>query len=196
MAEHYFTEEPTSKLRKKTIIIEVNGKMLELETASGVFSFGKPDTGTLTLIRYMELPKHGKILDIGCGYGIIGIVAALETDCDVTMSDVNKRALMLAKKNAKMNGVNVRIVHSNLFENINEMFECILSNPPISAGKDIVFKLIEQSFEHLNKDGTLQIVARSKKGGRSIKQKMEEVFGNVETIGRQSGFHVYKSIKY
>jgi len=195
MTEHYYSEKQTSEKRETVIQFKLRNRVFSLRSASATFSPAKLDTGTGALLKYAEIPDEGNFLDLGCGYGPIGIVVALTTKCDVVMSDVNKRALTMAKKNARQYGIKVKIVKSFIFEDITGLFDCILSNPPMAAGKKVVFAMISGSFDHLKKDGSLQMVARAKKGGKSIKEEMLKIFGNCEIIGRQSGFHVYKSIK-
>ena len=112
------------------------------------------------------------------------------------MSDINKRAVMLARKNAELNSVSCRILQGNLYDKIEKKdFEVVLSNPPQTAGKEICFKVIEQSKSQLVAGGSLQIVARHKKGGKTLSEKMQEVFGNVKIIARESGYSVYFSEK-
>ena len=192
---HYFDPEQKSKANIQEVKADIFDNELILKTASGVFSKDHIDKGTLVLLSYADIKNSDNILDIGCGYGVVGISIAKAFRKNVTMSDVNKRAIMLSRKNAKLNNVDVNIIESNLFENIDGSFDTILSNPPQHAGKDICISIIEQSLNHLNEGGTLQLVARHKKGGKSLSEKMEEVFGNVDVLGIKSGFRVYISKK-
>lgn len=194
--EHYYSEEQKSPLNLKKISQRISGTNFEFCTASGIFSKDKVDKGTLILAENMVIDKNAKILDIGCGIGILGIAAAKLYDADVTMSDINKRAIMLAKKNIKLNNASADIQQGNLYEKIkDDGFDVILSNPPQTAGKEICFRLIEDSKIHLKQGGSLQLVARHNKGGRTLSRKMEEVFGNVKVISRKSGYWVYMSEK-
>lgn len=197
MTEHYYSKKQTSKLIKREWAINVSGRKLFFETASGTFSPKKLDIGTSVLLKYMQLPQKGRLLDLGCGNGVIGIVAAAENRLlEVILSDVNPRAIAAAKKNIKKNKLsNACVVQSDLFEKIGGTFDCILSNPPISAGRKTVFAMVSESFLRLNNGGSLQMVARKTKGGNMLANEMKKVFGNVEDIGRQSGFHLYKSVK-
>ena len=150
----------------------------------------------MILAENIVIDKNAKILDIGCGIGILGIAAAKLFDADVTMSDINKRAVMLAKKNIKLNNVNADIYQGSLYEKIKDNdFDAILSNPPQTAGKELCFRLIEDSKIHLKKGGSLQLVARHNKGGASLGEKMEQVFGNVKVIVKKSGYWVYMGVK-
>lgn len=194
--EHYYSQEQKSPAIIKKIGQEVKGKEFWFYTASGVFSKEKIDKGTLILSENMIVNKNDKVLDIGCGIGIIGIVAARLFDAKTVMSDVNKRAVMLAKKNVELNNVKAEVRQGNLYENVKgNDFDVILSNPPQTAGKEICFRLIEQSKEHLKKNGSLQLVARHNKGGRTLSKKMEDVFGNFKVIAKKAGYWVYLSVK-
>jgi 16S rRNA (guanine1207-N2)-methyltransferase len=102
---------------------------------------------------------------------------------------------MLTKKNAEVNNVEINALQSDIFSNIKENFDAILVNLPQHAGKDICFKMIEESYKHLNSNGSLQAVSRHQKGGKSYQKKMEEVFGNCTDIGKGSGYRVYMSVK-
>lgn len=197
MTEHYYSKKQTSALVKRRWAIDIGGRVLQFETASGTFSPRKLDLGTKALLDSMQLPPEGSVLDLGCGNGMVGIAAAAENaKLHVVLSDVNSRAVMEAKSNIKRNRLkNAVALQSDLFEKITEKFDCILSNPPISAGKSVVFAMVAQGFANLDPGGSLQMVARSKKGGASISKEMGRVFGNVEVIAKQSGFSVYKSVK-
>ena len=194
--EHYYSENPTSEFRIKKISQNINGVKFEFFTASGVFSKDKIDMGTLVLAENMIIKKNSKVLDVGCGIGVLGIAAAKLFDADVVVTDINKRAIMLAKKNIELNNIRAEIFHGNLYEKIKDKdFDAVISNPPQTAGKELCFQLIEHSKNYLKENGSLQIVARHNKGGKTLSKKMEEVFGNVKTVGRKSGYSVYLSDK-
>jgi len=193
--EHYFTQKPKSRSKEKKIEYHFFEKTFIFLTSSSVFSKDKIDLGTNLLIKESKI-TDAKILDIGCGYGVVGIVLkTLYPKADITMSDVNERALLLAQHNCTLNSVEIKTIKSHLFDNIKEKFDIILSNPPQSAGKKLCFDLIQQSYGHLSKKGVLQLVARPSRGGRSLAGKMKEVFGNVTIIGRKSGYSLYYSEK-
>lgn len=192
--EHYYSQEQASPLNIKKISQKISGKNFEFFTASGIFSKDKIDTGTIVLAESMVMADNCKVLDIGCGIGVFGIAAAKFFNADVAMSDINKRAVMLAKKNLELNKVKAEIFQGNLYEKIKgNDFDVVLSNPPHNAGKEICFQIIMQSKNHLKHGGSLQIVARHNKGGKTLSKKMEEVFGNVKVISRKSGYSVYLS---
>ena len=194
--QHYYSEQQKSLLGVKKIRQKIKGIDFEFYTGSGIFSKGKVDKGALILAENMIIAKNQKVLDIGCGIGVLGIVATKLFDADAVLSDINKRAVMLANKNTKLNNMKAEIFQGNLYEKINQNdFDVILSNPPQNAGKKLCFELIEESKEYLKNNGTLQIVVRHNKGGKTLSEKMKEVFGNVKVIAKKSGYWVYQSFK-
>ena len=196
--EHYFTRRPKSNINMRIIHEVVRGFSLSLYTGSSVFSPKKIDNGTRLLAERMIIPSKSKVLDLGCGYGVLGIVAKkVCPNCEVYMSDINERAIMLASMNAKLNNVKIKIRPGNLFEPWkNQKFNVVLLNPPMSAGKKICFDMIKGSYDHLEENGSLQIVVKYRKGGKIIQSEMEEVFGNVEVVARKSGYRILMSRKF
>lgn len=194
--EHYYSEKQSSQLKIKKIKQRINGINFEFYTSSGIFSKDRIDKGTLLLAENMDVDEEDKVIDIGCGIGILGIAAVKLHNANAVMSDINERAVMLAKKNLKLNNLKAEICHGNMYEKINEHdFDAIISNPPQTAGKELCFQLIQQSKNYLKKNGSLQIVARRNKGGESLSKKMQEVFGNVKVIAKSGGYWVYLSVK-
>ena len=195
--EHYYTVEPTSKLKvREARLVLKNGHEYIFKTPSGVYSYGKIDKATQVLLENLKV--HGKkVLDLGCGYGVIGIVQKKEyPDLEVYMSDINKRAVEFAKINAKNHNVEVDIRWGNLYEPWEGMkFDMIVSNPPIVAGKKVWMEIVKRAPEFLEEGGSLQIVAYHNKGGRRIRDFMKEVFGNVEELCKTGGIRVYRSVK-
>jgi len=191
--DHYFSAEPSCDDRFGIIKATLRGRNLQFLTSSSVFSKKKIDLGTSVLIDAMVLPESGSVLDIGCGYGAVGITAAaLNPKLNVTMTDVNMRAVRLAKQNVESNRVrNAQVLYGYLYEPVANMrFNCVLSNPPVSAGMDIVRAIIEGAPQVLSSGGSLQMVIRSKIGAKSLPELFTEVFGNCEVLTRQSGFRV------
>ncbi|MCD6576371.1 MAG: class I SAM-dependent methyltransferase [Nanoarchaeota archaeon] len=196
--EHYFVKKPKSKKKEYKFQANINGIPLTFITASGIFSPRKIDLGTLTLITYMQFRRGDKILDLGCGYGAIGIAAAkMCPSCKVTLVDINERAVECAKKNIKINNVSNATAKQSFFFSAlkNEKFNVILLNPPQTAGLEVCYKLIEGAYEHLKEGGSLQMVVRKRHGGQRLADKMEEIFGNIEVLGKKGGYWVYKSVK-
>jgi 16S rRNA G1207 methylase RsmC len=199
MTDHYYSEQQQSELRIKQIQVTLFNKSFAIFSAPGIFSKSELDKGTKLLIENAQIPATATIIDLGCGYGIVGLTLFKKnknTKC--IFVDINQRSLLLTKKNLhyhKIQSERFEIIHSNLYENLKDKtVDIILSNPPQSAGKDICLQIIEQAPEHLNKNGSLQLVARPNKGGKTLAKKMKEVFGTVEIIGRGYGFCVYRSI--
>jgi 16S rRNA G1207 methylase RsmC len=196
--EHYFAAKPKSKPRFGLIRTHLRGRLFEFVTASGVFSKDRIDLGTRLLIESMILPKEGNILDIGCGYGAVGVVAALcNQHLNVFMVDVNIRAVRLARRNAEINNANNIVTkRGNLYEPINGLiFDCVLSNPPVSAGMLTVRAIIDGAPAHMRKGALFQMVVKSKVGGERLCRILDDSFGNVEVLARESGYRVLVSKK-
>ncbi|MBU0615008.1 MAG: class I SAM-dependent methyltransferase [Nanoarchaeota archaeon] len=194
MKEHYYTEKPTSELRISTIKARLRGREFTFKTGSGVFSIKHIDNGTQLLIDNAIVTDGQRILDLGCGYGPVGIaLKKIFPKCEVVLTDINERAIKLARQNAKLNGVQVDLVQGDKYSSVTGKFDVILVNPPQNAGKDVCFEMIVLAKDYLNDGGSLQLVARHQKGGKSLSSKMEEVFGNVDIVKRGGGFRVYIS---
>lgn len=198
--DHYYSSKPTSESNRETWQTKINGQAFTYTTDAGVFSKNAVDQGSevLMLTGAEQNYPEGNILDLGCGYGPIGIyLGQAFPDRMIEMVDVNERALELAKLNADQNDVsNVHIYQSYLYEEIeNKEFAAILSNPPIRAGKKVVHEILEKAFDHLIVGGQLLIVIQKKQGAPSAKKKMEEVFGNVERINLDKGYWILASTK-
>jgi 16S rRNA (guanine1207-N2)-methyltransferase len=198
VSEHYYTAKPTVDHDLRVIEAELRGRMLKFTTDAGVFSKSGIDYGSQLLIECLQLPNDAQVLDIGCGYGPIGLSAALlATGGVVTMADVNERALQLAIDNASLNHItNVRMIKSNLFEGLVGMrFTHIVTNPPIRAGKQIVHQLFDEAYEHLEENGELWIVIQKKQGASSAFAKLEQRFKNVLVIDKSKGYRIFKATK-
>lgn len=196
--EHYFTKSPKSLSKKIIIKTKIKGVEILINSDSGIFSSKEIDFGSKLLIENSKI-KGKEVLDLGCGYGIIGIaIKKLNPDISLTLVDINKRAVSLTKENCSLNNIDANVFCSDLFahpELSNKKFDTILTNPPFSAGKKICFNFIEQSFKHLNNNGILFLVAPHNKGGESLKKKMLEIFGNAGEVAKKAGFRVYIGIK-
>jgi len=159
---------------------------------NGVFCKEHLDFGTRLLLENISWDEiEGDILDVGCGYGPIGIVASKITDNKVTMCDVNKRALHLARMNAKENKVNVNVIESNCYENIDGIFDTIITNPPIRAGKKIVYEILFSAKKYLTSNGKLFLVIHKDQGAKSLIKDLENTY-NVEVLEKNKGFFVIK----
>jgi 16S rRNA (guanine1207-N2)-methyltransferase len=197
--EHYYSKKPSSELKLFRVKADLLGQHFELYSASGVFSAKEVDNGTALLVEAAIIKDDWEVLDLGCGYGIVGVAVAKAYGAShkikVTMADVNERAVMLAKRNAQTHCPDAVVLKSSGFDKISGEFDTILFNPPQTAGKKLCFQLIEESKSRLKKNGLLQLVARHNKGGKELCKKMEEVFGNADDTAKGGGFRVYVSRK-
>lgn len=194
MHEHYYTDKPKSKAKYGLIKATLRGKSFKFLTASGVFSYKKIDRGTALLAEKMIIHDNTRVLDLGCGYGVLGIVAARAgRNVKAVLTEVNSRAAMLAQENLAMNNIEDAEVRKGSFYDpvAGERFDTILCNLPMSAGLETVFRIIEGAYEHLNTEGGLQVVVR--KGSRRIEEKMLDVYGNVATLAKKGGYRVFIS---
>lgn len=195
---HYFKNDPNLKSDIRTIKINIFDTSFHFEVDRGVFSQGRLDLGTQILLESFVMPESAKtIIDMGSGYGPIAVsLASLYDNKAFFAYDINLRAVKLTQSNAKLNGVsNVSAFESNLFENVKVNSDVILTNPPIRTGKENIFKLYEQAYENLNEKGEFWLVIRTKQGAESTKKKLEEIFGNCQTIYKKKGYRVYKAVK-
>ncbi len=194
VTEHYFSKHPTSDVVEKEFTMKLQDKRIKFVSVSGVFSFGKPDRASLMLLKYIT-PLYGDVLDLGCGYGLIGIsLKIIFPDINIHMSDVNERAVRYAKINAKNNNVVADVRAGDGFSIWDEKkFDFILLNPPIAAGKKVWTKLIQDSKSHLKGEGSLICVGFHNKGGKTIEREMELSFKNVSTLAKSGGIRLYLS---
>lgn len=200
MNDHYYSNKPNSASDRQIFETVLRGYKLRLTSDAGVFSRDGVDYGSRVLIEHMEIPHDAKVLDIGCGYGPIGLIAArLAPQGHVTLIDINERAVELARHNAQANAIdNVSFAPSDLFSAVGTgQFDVILSNPPIRAGKAVVHQLFEQSWKHLVPGGTIWVVIQKKQGAPSARAKLEEIYGEdaVEEVGKDKGFRIFRCTK-
>ncbi|NLU35688.1 MAG: class I SAM-dependent methyltransferase [Clostridiales bacterium] len=194
--EHYYSQKPKSSHDVKCIPFSIKDIKLEFYTDASVFSKNKVDYGSEVLIR--TLPDlSGKVLDLGCGYGAIGIsLAKLNPNAHITMVDINERAVELAVRNIEQNQIkNAAAFVSDGYQQIYDRFHTIVSNPPIRAGKKIIYPLFEQSKDFLVPGGCLYLVIQKKQGAKSAADKLRAVFGNCEVINKKGGYWILKSIR-
>ncbi|ABR54094.1 methyltransferase small [Methanococcus vannielii SB] len=195
---HYFSETPSSKHDEAVISGILRGKRFSFKTDSGVFSPKKIDKGTEILVNELELLSSDDVLDIGCGYGVVGISIVAEVN-SITMTDINKRSVNLAKHNLKLNNIsdkNIDVVQGDVYENVKcKNYDIIISNPPIKAGKDLIHRIITEGHLILKENGSIWMVIQTKHGAKSLAKFLEGVFGNVETITISGGYRVLKSVK-
>ncbi len=198
MGEHYSTARPTSRSRPREASVSVRGLRFRLRTDAGVFSKGRIDRGTELLIEALDLGPCEMILDLGCGSGILGMAAArLSEGGHVVLTDVNERAVRLARGNLKANGIaNAEVRAGDRYAPVADLaFDHIVCNPPIRAGREIVDRIVSEAPAHLLDGGRLWLVARSRQGAESLQARMRAAFGNAEIVKRGSGYKVLRSSK-
>ena len=191
----YYDEHPDAKHDIHELQVVLLGERMKFLTDAGVFSKKMIDFGSQVLLSCLSFQQGETVLDVGCGYGPLGLSLVKAQGIHATMVDVNTRALDLAKKNAALNKVEATIFQSNVYDQVEGSFDHIISNPPIRAGKKVVHEVLSGSFDHLNPGGDLTIVIQKKQGAPSAKAKMEEVFGNCEILKKDKGYYILRSEK-
>lgn len=198
-SSHYFSRKPSSKDERGKIQTILRGRNYSFLTSTGVFSAKRVDTGTRVLVENMHIPTSGDFLDLGCGIGIIGIVAAsMQPDLRVHLTDVNERAAQLTRLNIQRARLsNCKVYEGYLYEALGDQkFDAIISNPPVSAGMHkVVHPMVSGAYERLNTGGILQMVIQSNKGGKMLAGFFDEVFNEHEVVARKSGYRVLSSCK-
>lgn len=188
--EHYFTNNTNIKTNEKLHEVVINETKLKFISDNGVFSKRGLDFGTRTLLETVPIDKiSGKVLDFGCGYGPIGIYIKTKTKAEVDMIDVNVRSLNLAKKNALLNNVDVNVFESDIYKNITQKYNYIISNPPIRVGKKILYQILFEAKKHLEKDGELWIVINKDQGAKSVVRDLEKEY-EVKVANKNKGFYI------
>ena len=196
---HYFKDDPNLASNIKTITYEVNGLTMNLFTDNGVFSKSKVDEGSLAFLKViLPLDLGNNILDLGCGYGTIGLtIAVVKKEARITLADINSRALALCRRNAELNNVSQRvtILQSDIYTKIEGKYDSIVINPPIRAGKSVTYKMYEEAKQYLIDGGSLLIVIRKAQGAESAAKYIEAIFGNIKLLDRHKGYHIYQAVK-
>lgn len=200
MSDHYYSKKPQIESKPRHWKFTLLGHAFSFETDAGVFSKSEVDFGSRVLIDTFVMPEiEGAILDVGCGYGPIGMaIAKQHPDRDIFMMDINERAVSLAQKNAQLNGIqNVQIFESDGLSAVDDqlLVAAVLTNPPIRAGKDVVFKIYDESFKKLEKDGELWVVIQKKQGAPSTVKHLEENFSQVEVVRKEKGYWIIRAKK-
>ena len=197
--EHYFISKAHKESDYFTFSDTLLGNKLTFNSVDGVFNYHGVDEGTRTLIDTLvkcNIDIKGDVLDIGCGLGVIGIsVARYYTNINLTMCDVNSTVVELATKNAELNSVKSNIVVSNTYDNINDKFDFVLTNPPIKAGKKVLFDIVLGAYDKLREGGKIILVIRKNLGMQSLKNNMVATYGNCEILNRNKGYYILCSTK-
>ena len=195
MNDHYYTREPQSVSRPVECEYVYRGERLRFMTDAGVFSKGEVDTGTRLLLEALPEEMTGEILNLGCGWGVIGIsIAKKWPECRVTMADVNLRALELSRENAKKNRAEVECVESDGMAALaGRTFDAIVTNPPIRAGKQVIYQMFADAAKSLKPGGALYLVIRKQQGAESCMKYLKTIYGEVEKLDRSGGFWVLRA---
>lgn len=193
MPDHYYTEIPTSAHDERRVSLRALGNELTFVTDAGVFSRDGLDRGTEVLLD--ALPElSGRVLDLGCGWGAVGVALGKRwPGLDIVMTDINSRAVELARRNLTENGVRATVVQGDGFAAVEGLFDAIVTNPPIRAGKAVIYGLFAQAREHLKPGGALYVVIRKQQGAPSALKYLKEIYARAETVDRASGFHVLRA---
>lgn len=191
---HYFTNEDVKSNLKK-VHVNIRDKKFVFNTDNGVFSKRGLDFGSRTLLDVLlDLELVGKGLDVGCGYGVLGIILSSFFDISFDLIDVNKRAIHLAKMNIRENNVDkTRVFYSDVYGDVNQKYDFIVTNPPIRAGKEVVYKILFGARDYLVSGGSLYFVINKEQGAKSAIKDLSAV-GKVEVLKKNKGFFVIKCI--
>ena len=195
MNDHYYTQEPASASRPAECAWTYRGEELVFTTDAGVFSRGEVDTGTRLLLEALPEEMKGDILDLGCGWGVIGIsIARKWPETRVTLADVNRRALELSRENAKRNRADVVCAESDgMAAFTGRAFDAVVTNPPIRAGKQVIYQMFADAAKCLKPEGALYLVIRKQQGAESCVKYLQILYPLVEKLDRSGGFWVLKA---
>lgn len=190
--DHYFTNNENLKSEIKNLNYTYNEYDFVFFSDNGVFAKNHIDYGSRLLVEtFMQNYKgEKKILDMGCGYGFMGLVIAKVTGANVTMVDINKRAVHLANRNITRMELDAKCFVSNIYENITEKYDVIITNPPIRAGKKVLLDILIGAKKYLNEDGSLWYVMRKDQGAKSMEKILNEHY-KVQLIEKDKGFYIY-----
>ena len=193
---HYFENDVNLKSNKRQLKLYINDKVLSFVSDSGVFSNTQIDYGSFTFLKtLLELENVNSILDVGCGYGVLGITLKYFGKCqNVTMVDINPKAVSLCQENINYYSLdNVSCFISDGLNEVDSSFDQIVINPPIRAGKAVIYKMFEDSVKHLNENGSLYIVIKKNLGANSAITKLSKLFKKVEVLKKDKGYFIIKA---
>ncbi len=192
--KHYFSEDADDVISNpKDIEVNIFDSKFIFTTDNGVFSKDYLDYASGLLLKNLEIGDNVQsILDVGCGYGPIGIILNKIYNKKITMIDVNPRALALAQLNVSKNKAEAEIYKSDCLTNVSGKFDMIITNPPIRAGKEVIYKIFEQSVERLSSNGELWLIIQYNHGAPSAIKKLKSLYTVVETVYKKKGFYIIK----
>ena len=196
MPEYYYTNTPTSEHEERSFRAVFAGKVLAFDTDAGVFSKQHVDPGSELLCKSLPDDLSGDVLDMGCGWGAMTVMTlARFPKANMTMADVNERALGLAVSNVEKNRMTATAVLSDGFEKIEGEFDAVITNPPIRAGKAVIYKMFEDAKAHLREGGSLYLVIRKQQGAPSALKFLKELYRKAEVIERDGGYGIIRCDK-
>jgi len=195
--EQYFAEQPRARSDRMERRFLYQGELLTFVVDTGIFASHGLDPGTALLIENLTLRRTDRVLDLGCGWGAVGVAAAKSArDGRVVLTDVNRRAARLARQNVERNGVrNAEVRVGSLFAPVaGETFDVIATNPPFHAGRPLVLRILSEAPDHLAPDGRLVLVGKGSQGIRFYQEWLEAHWsGTVNVLGRGSGYRVLEA---
>jgi len=193
---HYFSNNETLERKIRDIFFVIDKTKFHFKTDNGVFSKLGLDFGSRLLIETVKTLPYEKVLDLGCGYGPIGLTYKFfHPTANLTMIDINERAVDLTKKNAELNSLEADVFASDGFAKVKTKFDLILSNPPIRAGKDLLQKLLKESADYLTENGRLIYVIHKNLGAKTSYAFCEGIYKKVDIINKKSGYYIIQCIK-
>jgi len=195
MDQYFSPENDALPSKRRTFFCQIGGMNFEFVTDTGVFSKSGLDYGSRTLLEAILPEISGRVLDLGCGYGPIGIVIAKKSLVDVTMTDINPRAVKLAEENVSINKVKADVIEGDGYENISGSFDWIVTNPPVRAGKKVFYPWLENAGSRLKPEGTLVFVLKKDQGALSAMKHLDAFYGEIGILMKKSGYYVVKCKK-
>ena len=193
MPDYYYTASPQSAHENRHFRTVFLGRTLEFETDAGVFSKQHIDPGSELLCRSLPQTLCGDVLDMGCGWGAMTVMTlAAHPDVRMTMADINERARALAVRNVARNGMQATAVLSDGFAQVVGEFDAVITNPPIRAGKAVIYRMFEEAKAHLRAGGALYLVIRKQQGAPSTLKFLKELYGDAEVVERDGGYWIIR----
>ena len=187
----YFDNDKNIKSERKIIKFNFDNKVFSIYSDNGVFSKDRFDYGTRVLLNSIDIDKlSGNVLDLGCGVGVVGLIlGTINKNISIDMVDINERAINLTKNNLVLNNVKANVFVSDIYSNINNKYDFIITNPPIRAGKNVIREFLLGSYDYLKDDGTLYFVMRKDHGVKSMMEELSVKF-NTSIVNKDKGFYV------